>query len=119
KPGNITDNLFLYDMVIIPGGKGFNDLIVDKSFMKRLSRFGEKHAVGSVCTGLIVLEEAGLLKEKKSIRTNPEKRVVVDGKVFTAGHSACSIDLGLKILELKYDEKTVKEATKRLDAIRC
>jgi len=66
KPHKVIDNFEGYDMLIVPGGKGVNQLIDDAKFLKKLRDFAEEHMISSVCTGAFVLGKAGLLKGKKA-----------------------------------------------------
>ncbi|MCW4020631.1 MAG: DJ-1/PfpI family protein [Candidatus Bathyarchaeota archaeon] len=127
KPHKIIDNFQEYDMIIVPGGRGIRALIRNKSFLRKIKRFSEEHIVCAVCTGALVLAEAGVLEGKTATTHHNHKeklkrfckvadsRVVVDSNVITAGGVSCSLDLGLKILETIYDKKTVGLVANRLE----
>lgn len=114
KPHKVMNSFDGYDMLIIPGGRGVSKLIDDKALLKKIGDFAENHIVCSVCTGTFVLGEAGLLTERRAATHHKarealgefcrvvESRVYVDGNVISSGGVACSLDLGVKILEVIY-----------------
>ena len=127
KPNKIVDNFEGYDLLVIPGGRGVSKLIDDVSLLKRIGDFAKDHIVCSVCTGVFVLEKAGILKGK-SVTTHHEfreqlrescevvdSRVFVDGNIISAGGVSCSLDLGLKILEIIYGKKIAEMVADRLE----
>lgn len=101
------------DYLLIPGGRGR----VKQVNNERLIGFIQKQAphckyVLSVCTGMFILEKAGLLKGKsattywralpelKSLGVNiKEDRIVKSGNVWTAGGISSGIDLALALIE--------------------
>ncbi|MFX0052858.1 MAG: DJ-1/PfpI family protein [Candidatus Hermodarchaeota archaeon] len=117
KPHAVVDNFDGYDLIIIPGGRGVNKLIEDQELLKSLKNFAKEHILCSVCTGVFVLGEAGLLTGKKVTTHHKardalkdycnvtESRVCVDGNVISSGGVSCSLDLGVKILEIIYGKK--------------
>jgi len=127
KPHKVTEDFEDYELLIVPGGKGIAKLVDDDDFLKKIKNFAVKHVICSVCTGIFVLGKAGLLKGKRATthREHKEKlkefcevvdsRVYVDGNIISAGGIACSLDLGLKILELIYGEKVARIVADRLE----
>lgn len=127
KPNKIVDNFEGYDLLVIPGGRGVSKLINDVSLLKRIGDFAKDHIVCSVCTGAFVLEKAGILKGKRvtthheyreQLRESCEvvdSRVFVDGNIISAGGVSCSLDLGLKILEIIYGKKIAEMVADRLE----
>ncbi|MHA1941580.1 MAG: DJ-1/PfpI family protein [Candidatus Hodarchaeales archaeon] len=120
KPHAVVDSFEGYDLLIIPGGRGVNSLIEDKNLLENIKDFGKEHIICSVCTGSFVLGAAGLLKGKTAVTHHKARdmlkeycnvtnsRVYVDGNVISTGGVSCSLDLGLKILEIVY-ENTISE----------
>jgi cyclohexyl-isocyanide hydratase len=116
KPHVKVDSFKGYDMLIIPGGKGVNKLIEDKKFLELVKNFAKELVVCSVCTGSFILGVAGLLKGKVATTHYKERealkeycnvtdsRVHIGGNIVSAGGVSCSLDLGLKILEIVYDK---------------
>lgn len=127
KVHRIYDGLENYDVLIIPGGRGIHALKNNKDFLEEVKRFSGEHLVASVCTGSFVLAWAGLLSGKKATThhlhaeelkpfcTVISKRVVVDGNIITAGGVASSIDLGLKLLEVFFDEEISDQLAERIE----
>ncbi|MFX0068153.1 MAG: DJ-1/PfpI family protein [Promethearchaeota archaeon] len=127
KPNKVVDSFEGYDLLIIPGGKGVAELINDVNLLKKIQDFAKNHMVCSVCTGAFVLEKAGILKGKR-VATHHEyreqlgqscevvdSRVSVDDNVISAGGISCSLDLGLKLLEIIYGRKIAEMVADRLE----
>ena len=127
KPHRVVDGFEGYDLLVVPGGRGVAELIADEEFLKRIRRFAEEHMICSVCTGAFVLGKAGLLKGKKATTHHEHRkalrefcevvnsRVYVNGDVISAGGVSCSLDLGLKILEVFYGKKIAEMVANRLE----
>lgn len=127
KPYKVTDNFEGYDLLIVPGGKGVTKLSDDAEFLKKIKEFAGDHMICSVCTGVLILGKAGLLKGKKAtthhnaqeaLRASCEvvnSRVYMNGNVISAGGVSCSLDLGLKILEVIYGKEIAEMVADRLE----
>ncbi|MEM2988195.1 MAG: DJ-1/PfpI family protein [Candidatus Bathyarchaeia archaeon] len=127
KPHRVVNNFEGYDLLIVPGGKGVFKIIEDADFLKKIKDFAEDHIICSVCTGAFVLAKAGLLKGKKATTHHEHKealkmfcevadsRVYVNGNIISAGGVSCSLDLGLKIIEVIYGEKIAGMVADRLE----
>jgi putative intracellular protease/amidase len=99
------------DMIMIPGGPGQTDAMLDPDFMAEVKRLGDgANYVTSVCTGSLILGAAGLLKGKRAgshwayreLLTNfgaipDDARVVRDGTTITGGGVTAGIDIALTI----------------------
>jgi transcriptional regulator GlxA family with amidase domain len=101
------------DYLLVPGGRGR----VKQVHNDRLIRFIQQQAIHSkyvlsVCTGMFLLEKAGLLKGKSATtywRALPElkalpvdvieERIVRSGNVWTSGGISSGIDLALALIE--------------------
>jgi transcriptional regulator GlxA family with amidase domain len=80
-----------------------------------------------VCTGAVILKEAGLLAgrratthrnafhELRDVATVLEERIVEDGLITTAGGVTASIDLGLHLLEKYFDGELAREVADRIE----
>lgn len=100
------------DMIMIPGGPGQTDAMLDPAFMSEVKRLGEgAEYVTSVCTGSLILGAAGLLKGRRAgshwayreLLANfgaiPDPaRVVRDGNAITGGGVTAGIDIALTIV---------------------
>jgi cyclohexyl-isocyanide hydratase len=127
KPHKITDSFEGYDLLIVPGGKGVTKLFGAAEFLKKIREFARDHMICSVCTGALILGKAGLLKGKKATTHHNarealrefcevvDSRVYIDDNVISAGGVSCSLDLGLKILEITYGKKTAEMVADQME----
>jgi putative intracellular protease/amidase len=98
-------------LIMIPGGPGQTEAMLDAAFMAEVKRLGEStQYVTSVCTGSLILAAAGLLKGKRAGThwayrdllsafgaVADEARVVRDGAAITGGGVTAGIDIALTI----------------------
>lgn len=115
------------DLLVVPGGPGRKDVVKDSGLMKALLDFGTEKPVASVCTGALILKEAGLLAGRKATTHHEalaelrdtaipvDGRVVEDGPVTTAAGVSASIDLGLHLLAKHFDRKLADEVAERIE----
>jgi putative intracellular protease/amidase len=110
------------DMIMIPGGPGQTQAMLDPEFMGEVKRLGESAKyVTSVCTGSLILAAAGLLKGKRAgshwayrellsaFGAIPDPaRVVRDGNAITGGGVTAGIDIALTIAAELAGEDTAK-----------
>tara|TARA_R110002020_G_scaffold234179_1_gene446107 strand:- start:1552 stop:2121 length:570 start_codon:yes stop_codon:yes gene_type:complete len=101
-----------FDVICVPGGAGVNVLLNDTETLDFLRRAAASaRFVTSVCTGSLLLGQAGLLKGRKAtthwnaldfldgMGALPVKeRVVRDGNLITAGGVTSGIDFGLSVV---------------------
>ncbi|ONH84056.1 AraC family transcriptional regulator [Roseomonas mucosa] len=110
---NVTfDDAPEFDLICVPGGGGVNPLLTDEEVLDfvraqaKTARF-----VTSVCTGSLVLGQAGLLAGKRAAThwnamdllerfgaIAVEERVVRDSNLITAGGVTSGIDFGLSVI---------------------
>jgi len=107
-----------HDLLFVPGGgasrhTGVELLMKSGPVLDRLRQsYREGKRVWSVCTGALLLGEAGLLKGKRATTHHSSLeqlgstgamvssgRVVTDGRVTTGGGISSSIDVGLALVE--------------------
>ncbi|GIK50774.1 MAG: thiazole biosynthesis protein ThiJ [Alphaproteobacteria bacterium] len=100
------------DMIMIPGGPGQTEAMLDPAFMGEVKRLGAgARYVASVCTGSLILAAAGLLKGKRAGShwayrellgafgaVPDDARVVRDGEAITGGGVTAGIDIALTIV---------------------
>ncbi len=115
------------DLLVVPGGPGRKDVVKDFDLLERLLSFGTEKPVASVCTGAVILKEAGLLAgrratthrdaldELRGVAEVVEDRIVEDGLVTTAGGVSASIDLGLHLLKKYFDGQLANEVAGRIE----
>ena len=102
-----------YDIIIVPGGRTCAaKFIADEEFMNTLRWFNENgKLIGGMCSGTVVLEEAGVLKDKKATGyTGYEAKLVsadfvnkvtvYDQNVITSQGPATPLPFAFKILEV-------------------
>ncbi len=126
-PHKVTSEYASYDALIVPGGRGIRPLMKDEQFLQSLREYARDHMICSVCTGSILLGAAGILEGKSALTHSwyseeLEKyakvaagRVHVDGNVITSAGITSSIDLGLRLLEMLYDESVARKVADRLE----
>jgi transcriptional regulator GlxA family with amidase domain len=100
------------ELVLVPGGKGSDDLLEDEGVLSWLRSVDEKTKwTTSVCTGSLVLGAAGLLEGKRATSNwlfldhlrkygaDPVGgRFVEDGKTVTAAGVTAGIDMALHLV---------------------
>lgn len=104
-----------FEALVVPGGPGRKLAAGDPQFMDFLRVRGQgcEHIL-SVCTGVFLLEGAGLLGRRRvtthwefldelkaipSLRVSGERRVVRDGNVWTAAGICAGLDLALAFID--------------------
>lgn len=100
------------DLIMVPGGPGQTEAMLDAAFMAEVKRLGEgARYVTSVCTGSLILGAAGLLKGKRAGchwayrellsafgAIADDARVVREGNTYTGGGVTAGIDIALTIV---------------------
>lgn len=100
------------DLIMIPGGPGQTEAMLDPDFMAEVKRLGASAKyITSVCTGSLILAAAGLITGKRAgshwayrdllaaFGAIPDDaRVVRDGNVITGGGVTAGIDIALAIV---------------------
>jgi cyclohexyl-isocyanide hydratase len=100
------------DVLLVPGGYGCADAMLDEAFMAQIRRLGATATyVTSVCTGSLILAAAGFLTGKRAachwawrdllapfgVRVS-EARVERDGNIITGGGVTAGIDFAFVLL---------------------
>lgn len=119
-----------YDALIIPGGFGFKGFFEDMKktdFKNLLVEFNQKNKlIIGVCTGVIPLGEAGILKDKKAttyLYDNDRyfkqlekygaipirEEIVKDGNIITCSAPKNAIEVCFLLLELFTSKENVKK----------
>ena len=122
-PDTTIDEAPQLDVLLVPGGHGQEALMHDQTIL----RFMQKQAEGaqyvfSVCTGALLCGAAGLLRGKRATThwtamealpyfgARPsDERVVVDGKLISAGGVTAGIDGSLILVSLLRGETVAQE----------
>ena len=114
-PRYAWDDMPRIDVLVYPGGQGTRAHLGDLEIRAWLQRlFDEETLITSVCTGSLVLADAGLLKGREatthwasldflasldeSLTVRGEKRFVDTGEVITASGVSAGIDMALHLI---------------------
>jgi transcriptional regulator GlxA family with amidase domain len=114
------------DVVVVPGGVGTRALIGRDDVRQRLRGLaGDGTLVTSVCTGALVLADAGLLAGRPAttwwgrldrlaeldatIDVRPDDRFVDSGEVVTAAGVSAGIDMALHLVRRLHSEERARE----------
>ncbi len=120
------------DIVMVPGGWGARAQMKDPEVLNWLKvQASQAQIVASVCTGALVLGQAGLL-DGHDVTTHwlsldvlrdsfPDARVaydrhfVRDGPLFTSAGISAGIDMTLKLVEHLFGEEVARSAAKYME----
>ncbi|EAS41098.1 DJ-1/PfpI family protein [Photobacterium profundum] len=117
---------FLTDVLIIPGGEGIKNEVNSSSLLAWLNNTAPNiQYICSVCTGAVILANAGLLEGRKAttnkkhyhwvtqygkeIDWQPVARWVQDGAVFTSSGTAAGIDMSLAVIAEQNSEDVARK----------
>ena len=113
KPDAVYEDLASFDLLYVPGGFGTRTLMDDRHLLDYLKTWGSERPLASVCTGALLLGQAGYLRGKRATTHHrafdllrplcrevvTDRRIVDEGQVVTAGGPASALDLGLYLVE--------------------
>ncbi len=124
----INKNLENYDVIVVPGGLGTRSLVEDELFINWLKTASSVPYKVSVCTGSLLLGAAGFLKDKTATthfntyellkpfcKKVSRERIIMDGKIVTAGAVASALDLGLFLCEKWAGKEAMLQIKKSMD----
>ena len=119
---------FDYDMLVLPGGgEGVKNLKENDHVKSLIKRFdAEGKYIAAICAAPLVLEEIGLLKNKKvtsypSVASDlksaqwSDEKVVVDGKLVTSQSPTTAIEFALSLVELLKSKEVRQSIEKAID----
>ena len=115
-------DLNAYDGVVIPGGlPGATNLRDNKDVIDIIKDMnGKDKLIAAICAGPIVLEKAGIIKDK-NVTSYPgfedqltsslyiKESVVKDGNIITSRGPSLAVDFAIKIVSYLLDEKTAQD----------
>ena len=121
----------IIDLLVVPGGWGTRPLLKHAPVTDWIREMSARAGlVTSVCSGALLLAEAGLLKGKRatthwgaldalaaidlSIRVEPAARVVKDGVITSAGISA-GIDMALDVVEMLHGAAVADDTARYME----
>lgn len=127
QPDYSFANCPLLDLLIVPGGKGAREHArYDKEIIAFVKAHASKHQIVSVCTGALVLAEAGILKGKRAtthhsalemlrhyedVHVLEGERFVLENGVATSAGISAGIDLALELIRSHYGAKMAQEVS--------
>jgi cyclohexyl-isocyanide hydratase len=117
------------DVLLVPGGAGVIDVMLDPTFMNEISRLGSTaRYLTSVCTGSLILGASGFLTGKRAAchwawrdlllpfgAVVDDGRVVRDGNVITGGGVTAGLDFALTLLAELQGERVARTLTLGLE----
>lgn len=121
----LGEHLLNYDLIVIPGGQpGASNLKRNETVIRSLKiHYARGKKVAAICAGPIVLDEAGILKDKEfisfpgtenEIKTGHRKDAAVtvkDGNVLTARGAGAAYEFGLALIDwLDGDAEAIRES---------
>ncbi|MCK0473975.1 DJ-1/PfpI family protein [Halalkalibacter sp. APA_J-10(15)] len=128
KANEVLPDLGRFDLVFLPGGISTRKLRYDENFMGWIQTADTAFYKVSVCTGALLLGEAGFLNGKKATTNSSayelltpycaeviKARVVRDGNIITAGGVTSSIDLGLYMVEMLTNSEIALQVQRKME----
>ncbi|MDY0882710.1 GlxA family transcriptional regulator [Dongia soli] len=113
---SIADGVSRIDTLLVSGGKGIDMLLPDRTVVAWLQRQAARaRRVASVCSGALLLAEAGLLKGRRAvthwdrcdrmaeqypdIKVERDPLFIRDGKFYSSAGISAGMDLALALIE--------------------
>ncbi len=120
------------DILVIPGGIGTRPIMRDPQYLEWIRRqAGQVEITASVCTGALVLAEAGLLtggpatthwsvidwmrSQYPNIDVRDDQRVIDRGTVITSAGVSAGIDMALHIVERLLGTECASAAAREME----
>lgn len=126
QPDHSFTNCPSLDLLMIPGGKGAREHArYDQEILAFVKAHASKQPIASVCTGALVLAEAGILTGRKAtthhsaldmlrqyadVHVLEGARFVLDDRVATSAGISAGIDLALELIRNNFGDKIAQEA---------
>lgn len=110
------------DILLIPGGYGIDNLLSNKNIIDWINKIDKTTKwTTSVCSGALLLANAGLLDKKECTThwrrkeqlskydvTIKNKRYIKDGKIITSAGVSAGIDMALYLVSIIAGDQTAK-----------
>lgn len=120
------------DILLVPGGYGAEEIeMYNESLLSWITEKAQQvEILASVCTGALLLAQAGFLKGKKAtthwmdlerlanfpeVDVQKETKYVEDGKVITSGGISAGIDMSFYLVAKLYGVETALATAKRME----
>ncbi len=120
------------DILVVPGGWGTRRQIDNKILIDWIAEQGRQvETLTSVCTGVLLLGQAGLLDGRRAtthwrslkvlresfprVTVEEQLHVVEDGNLLTSAGIAAGLDLALKVVERYYGEAVARATARHME----
>lgn len=131
-PDHTLDNCPRLDLLVVPGGWGTRREIENRRLLDWIvARAAEVGTLTSVCTGAMLLGQAGLLDGRHatthwrslewmrdsfpSVTVEETRRVVEDGNVITSAGISAGIDMALRVVARLWGESVARGAARHME----
>ena len=131
QPDHGFSNCPSLDLLIVPGGKGAREYArYDKETLNFLRAHASNRTIASVCTGALVLAEAGILNGKRAtthhsliddlrkygnVRVVENVRFVFEEGVATSAGISAGIDLALELVRRHFGDKVAAQVVEIME----
>lgn len=133
-PDYALENCPALDILVVPGGWGTRREIHNTPLIEWISKRGrEVEVLTSVCTGAVLLGQAGLLDGHKAtthwaaiswmrelfpnVKVDAEHHVVKDGHIFTSAGISAGIDMALHVVAHYFGESIALTTARHMEYI--
>jgi transcriptional regulator GlxA family with amidase domain len=118
------------DLLIVPGGKGAREHARYDKDIIAFVKAHTKHQIASICTGALVLAEAGILAGRRAtthhsaldtlrqyadVRVVEGARFVLENGVATSAGISAGIDLALELIRRHFGDKVAYEVADTME----
>ncbi len=111
-----------FDIVVVAGGPGTNNVARNKNVLNFIARHNEQGAnISAICAAPVVLKASGVLDGKKctahTSRVNelenclPDESVVCDANIITSRGAGTAIEFALAIIEKNFSKEVLEEVS--------
>ncbi len=125
----VYPDLAPFDLLYVPGGMGTRALQHEARVIDYLRSWGDERPLASVCTGAILIGQAGHLRDLRATTHHlaldelrplcrevaEGERIVDEGRVVTAAGVSSSLDLGLHLVAKYWDLDTRERIAARME----
>ncbi|CAH8245565.1 DJ-1/PfpI family protein [Paenibacillus melissococcoides] len=132
QPDYSYDNAPRFDILIVPGGPGSRTEMYNKTTTQWVkSRMDEVNIMASVCTGALILAEAGLLdgktvtthwnscdrleKDYPSLTVKRDVKYVDEGNIVTSGGISAGINMSFHLVSRLLGRDVAERTAKRME----
>jgi len=125
RPDHSFANSPRLGLLIVPGGRGAREKVrFDAETLAFIKNHAARAMTASVCTGALILAEAGLLdgiratthayqldllRKYPKVKVLGDHRFIFEGNVATSAGISAGIDLSLELLRRRYGDQFVRE----------